>query len=235
VQRALVEAVNQRHVAWTDVDDDRLTAIRSALQAYKAVFTTSYDLLFYWAINHGGTRQFVDHLWHLPGHYFDTNDSPVWHNRTAVYWIHGALQLYRLGDRRTAKRVNVAGAALLTQFADRGVLPLYVAEGTADEKRLAIGSSDYLTFCLEALEGEDRDLVVFGQALGPPDQHLVDAVSRHPDRRVAYSVYPSGQLHVNAERARVAQALNREDIDFFDSTTHPLGTPALAVPDGPAS
>jgi hypothetical protein len=234
VRQALVATVNHHHVAWTDVEGDRLTAIHAALRQHEVVFSTSYDLLIYWAMNHGGPDEFIDHFWHLPGHHFDADDSPVWGNRTVVNWIHGALQLYRLGSDGTAKRVNVAGAALLAQFAHRGVLPLYVAEGTAEQKRLAIGSSDYLSYCLDALESEARDIVIFGQALGPSDQHLVEAIRLHPGRRVACSVFPGSQLQADADKARIAQQLQRDDIFYFDSTTHPLGLPSLAVVDASA-
>ena len=87
-----------------------------------------------------------------------------------------------------------------------------------------------MSFCLERLREDDRDLAVFGQALGPSDQHLVDAIKQHPDREVAYAVYPTTQLGVNAVRAAIEELLDRDDIAFFDSTTHPLGVPALHVP-----
>jgi hypothetical protein len=230
IQNALVEAVNSHHVAWTDVEGVRLTAIKNALRDYRAVYSTSYDLLFYWAINQGGAAiDFLDHLWHEPGHYFDAANSPVWGDRTAVYWLHGALQLYEYGIGEAAKRVNLMGAALLTQFASDGKLPLYVAEGTAQQKHAKIASSEYLTFCLESLQAEERDLVVFGQALGDSDAHLVEAIKLHPHRRLAYAIYPANQLQVDAHRAKVAQLIDRDDIQFFDSTTHALGAPELFV------
>jgi hypothetical protein len=230
IQNALVATVNHHHVPWADVEGDRLAAIKQALLSYDAVFSTSYDLLFYWAINQGGAEGFLDHLWHEPGYYFDPANSPLWGGRTAVHWIHGALQLYEYGGSQTAKRVNFMGAALLEQFASGGQLPLYVAEGAAQQKGAKIASSEYLTFCLKTLEQESRDLVIFGQALGDADRHLVDAIKLHPGRRLSYSIYPVDQLQVNAERARVTQILNDPDIQFFDSTTHPLGDPTLTVP-----
>lgn len=230
IQNALVETVNSHHVAWTDVEGARLTAIKNALRDFRAVFSTSYDLIFYWAINAGGAgADFLDHLWHEPGHYFDAANSPVWGDRTAVHWMHGALQLYEYGIGQTAKRVNLMGDALLTQFASDGKLPLYVAEGTAQQKHAKIASSEYLRFCLGSLQSEERDLVVFGQALSDSDAHLVEAIKLHPNRRLAYAIYPVSQLQVDADRAKVAQLVGRGDIQFFDSTTHALGAPDLFV------
>jgi hypothetical protein len=76
-------------------------------------------------------------------------------------------------------------------------------------------------------EDDDRPLVIFGQSLGPSDKHLVEMIKQSPDRRLAYAVYPTNQFAVNSERASIEQLLGRADIDFFDSTTHPLGDPAL--------
>ena len=230
VRHALVETVNDHHVDWLDVDGPRLTTIKQALRDHHSVFTTSYDLLFYWAMNDNGAQGFADFFWHMPDNYFDADDSPLIPNRTHVYWLHGGLHLYRTADDGTAKRVHLVGAALLDQFAAGGLLPLYVAEGAPEQKRRSIRRSDYLTFCLERFEDDDRPLVVFGQALGPSDQHLVDAIKQDPGRDVAYAIYPTTQLGVNGVRADIEELLDRDDIAFFDSTTHPLGDPALHVP-----
>ncbi|CAN0249229.1 unnamed protein product, partial [Phaeothamnion confervicola] len=229
IQNALVATVNNHHVAWTDVEGDRLAAIKAALLSYKSVFSTSYDLIFYWAVNQGGPAGFLDHLWHDADLHFDPNDSPVWGEPTVVHWIHGALHLYEFGIGQTAKRVNLPDAALLAQFASGGKLPLYVAEGTAQQKRAKIASSEYLAFCLNSLEAETRDLVIFGQALSDSDLHLVEALKLHPERRIAYAIYPVDQLQVDADRSKVAQVIGRDDIQFFDSKTHPLGDPGLFV------
>lgn len=229
VRHALIETVNDHHVAWDDVQGARLNHIKGALRTFEVVFTTSYDLVFYWAINHGGAHdEFVDHFWHNPDYHFDATNSPIGPGKTAVYWLHGALQIYRWDIDGTAKRLN-NGAALLAQFADGGLLPLYVAEGSHAQKRRAIGSSDYLSFCYDTLRTEGRDLVIFGQQLGPTDQHLVEVIAANPARQIAYAVHPSSQHDVDVIKATVAQRLNRAGVHFFDSTTHPLGDAALFV------
>lgn len=223
VRHALVATVNHHHVAWDDVQGAPLLAIKGALREYEIVFTTSYDLLFYWAMNFDGAGDFIDHFWHAPDNHFDPYDSPIWNNRTAVYWLHGGLHIHRWDVDGTAKRVN-NGAALLAQFADDGTLPLYVAEGTADQKRSAIRRSDYLTHCFETLQAEERPIVVFGQALGQSDEHIVDALKGHHAGRIAYGVHPTSQAEVNLTCASVAHRLQTETVAYFDSTTHPLGS-----------
>jgi hypothetical protein len=219
VRGVLVETVNRHHVSWSDVQD-RLTVIKTALRKFQVVYSTSYDLLFYWAINFEGPSGFADRFWG-PDHHFDSV-SDVWNNYTAVYWLHGGLHIYRTVLDSTAKRVN-EGADLLAQFAEGGHLPLYVAEGTADKKRSSIRRSDYLAYCLEALASDDRAIVVFGQALGPSDAHIVDAIRHRRGRRVAYGVYADSQAQADFVCADMTLRLLGCQVLFFDSTTHPLG------------
>jgi hypothetical protein len=227
VRQALVTAVNQHHVAWVALGAARLDAIRAALLVYEAIYTTNYDLLFYWAINHGDADPFLDHFWHA-GNSFDPADSPVWGDRRPVHWLHGGLQIYRVGTEGTAKRTNTT-QPLLEQFATDGQLPLYVAEGSADEKRRAIRRSDYLSYCFDQFRDDDRALVVFGQSLFDTDQHLVDAIRANAGRPVAYGVHRSTQEQDAFTCARIRATLAGLDVVFFDSTTHPLGDSALNV------
>jgi len=153
VRHALVETVNDHHVDWGDVEGARLIAIKAALQAFHSVFTTSYDLLFYWAMNYNGAHAFTDFFWHVPGNYFAPDDSPLIPNRTHVYWLHGGLHLYRTADDGTAKRVHLVGAALLDQFAAGGLLPLYVPKDSPSRSGARYGVR---TTCLSASSGSGR-------------------------------------------------------------------------------
>jgi hypothetical protein len=50
-------------------------------------------------------------------------------------------------------------------------------------------------------------------------------------RKVAISVFPSAGHEVVAAMAQYRAKLPDQDLVFFDSTTHPLGDPALRVTD----
>ena len=85
-----------------------------------------------------------------------------------------------------------------------------------------------------------------GHSLAPDfDQHILDALGAgekrnywivhqkkqsHIKRRVAISMraVPSG-LRIIQEKTRLMQALPKSELEFFDSTTHPLGDPTLLV------
>jgi hypothetical protein len=232
IRAALISAVHSHHVAWDEVDAKRrLRKIRRSLNGFKSVFTTSYDLLVYWAIMNAGSPPgdgFGDLFWNST-HTFDPFDTEAFGNKTLVYWLHGGLHLFRGRYGETTKRTSQSDN-LLTALASNGGIPLFVSEGTSQQKRRAIRRSDYLEHVFNTFGETEDNLVVFGQALGNEDDHLVRVVRRTHGRHVAYGVYPTTQLNVNFQRARIERILPEAKVTFFDSTTHPLGDPTLTVP-----
>ncbi len=64
VQVALGEAVRAVHPELMDFPDDTRAAVRAALREHHFVFTTSYDLILYWAAGYGETFSgFKDYFW----------------------------------------------------------------------------------------------------------------------------------------------------------------------------
>ena len=53
IQRALGQAVREVHLTRTQVPNSALDAIRAELVNFEWIFTTSYDLLLYWAMGRG--------------------------------------------------------------------------------------------------------------------------------------------------------------------------------------
>ena len=232
IRDALIEAVHDHHVEWLDVDDeDRLDTIRDALLDFDTVFSTNYDLLIYWAMMNSGDPPgagFGDLFWNHQNA-FDSLNTERFGDKTLVYWLHGGLHLYWGPAGETRKRTNT-GANLLQSFASGGRIPLFVSEGSWKQKRRAIHRSDYLEHAYRTFASTDGPLVVFGQGLGGADTHLIRAIREDPTRNIAYAIYPSSQQAVDLRQAEVSNLFPQASIEFFDSTTHPLGDPSLAVP-----
>jgi hypothetical protein len=166
---------------------------------------------------------------------FDPANCDVPVRRTPVYFLHGALHLVVMGSGTTRKLVHRNLETLLDQFGrpldgDDQVRPLLITEGSAQHKLQGIEGNDYLAHTLDQLGKCDLPLVVFGSDLSEQDQHLVEALNRNPSRPIAVSIRKEGR---NENDIRAAKALIRAGLDanplfFFDSSTHPLGLPALA-------
>lgn len=228
VKTALAGAVRGVHVARSDVPDEALRAIQDVLVRQQWVFTTSYDLLLYWAMGYNENyRGLCDCFWSAKNS-FDPANSDVWASATPVYFLHGALHLVVEGNGRTRKLRRTGLQTLLDQFGDpidgdAQARPLLVTEGAARDKLRAIEDNIYLAHALDRLRECELPIVVFGSNLGEQDQHLVDALNETPDRPVAVSMRPGNRRELRGKQAEVRGRLDAETLLFFNSQTHPLG------------
>ncbi len=198
------------------------------------VFTTSYDLLVYWAMAAGGFEPFMDHFRYRGRCEFDPVRASVPANKVPVYFLHGALHLV-VGSTGAAWKLRQTDLdSILRQFGkpikgDAGARPLLVTEGSAEDKLAAIESNAYLSHALERLRGRALPLVVFGSSLSAHDSHLAEALNENPDRPVAISMLPAPRKELLARQVDISGRLEANPLLFFDATSHPLGDPALAV------
>ncbi len=107
--------------------------------------------------------------------------------------------------------------------------PLFITEGTAQNKLASIHHSDYLSFAYREFEQHDGPLVVFGQALGDSDKHLVEAIDGWGKRPIAIGMLPSDSESIRKRKLALHQQLPKAELLFFNATTHPLGSPNLKV------
>jgi len=234
VKRALGRAVRAVHLPREDVPDEPLRRMREVLAHQQVVFTTSYDLLLYWAMGYGGTyAPFVD-LFRAEGRCaFDPDWTFVTEDQVPVYYLHGALHLLVEGTGTTVK-LTWNDRTLLEQFGepiptDPEARPLLITEGSSQDKLAAIQDNRYLEHALDRLRGWKAPLVVFGSGLSEQDDHLVAAISENPDRPVAVSMLQDNRRALVKKQSDIYYRLIAEQLIFFDASTHPLGSPELRV------
>ncbi len=239
IRDALFDTVGEVHVPWDDFPPNTHDVIATQIDRFQSVFTTSYDLSLYWShmwAQYKSTKvttNIVDLFW--AGDRFDPANCDVWSSQaTRVLYLHGGLHLWQ--DDQTGengKWTHAAGRLLDIKSkygpaSDRR--PLFVSEGTWAAKSRTIQQSSYLSFCLDELRANESPTVVFGQALADQDRHILTALNEGARRHIAISIYPTGDNEAVVEqKARLLQALRRHKVEFFDSTTHPLGVPALLI------
>lgn len=240
VRDALFNTVGDVHVPWDDFPPDTHDHIATQIDQFVSVFTTSYDLNLYWShmwAQYKSTKvttNIVDLFW--AGDRFDPTNCDVWSSKaTRVLYLHGGLHLWQ--DDQTGengKWTHASDGRLLDLKSKYGPAsdrrPLFVSEGTWSAKSRTIRQSSYLSFCLDELRTDESATVVFGQALADQDRHILTALNEGSRRRIAISMYPTGDDEaVVEEKARLLQALRGHKVEFFDSTTHPLGDPAVLI------
>jgi hypothetical protein len=233
IQQALGRAVRQVHLARTQVPAEALRAIRSSMERFEWIFTTSYDLLIYWAMGYGGSyKPFKDFFRYGGRHEFDPERAPVFAGEIPVYYLHGALHLM-VGGAGVTWKLRSSLQTILDQFGqpvpgDPQARPLLVTEGSAAEKLKAIESNDYLLHALGRLRDTALPTVVFGSRLGSQDDHLVEALSEKP-RPIAISMRRRPKPELLQRQADLWYRLKASNIYFYDAATHPLGADDLAA------
>lgn len=234
IQRALGHAIREVHVNRSGISDRTLETIRKELIRYQWIFTTSYDLIVYWAMGYGGIwKPFVDGFKYGEGRLaFDPEREVVYEDQIPVYFLHGALHLVVGSSGVTWKLRSGDVQTILDQFGgpidgDPQARPLLVTEGSAHDKLRAIEGNGYLSHALERLKELELPVVVFGSRLDKHDQHLLDALNEHPKRAVAISMRPASKRQLAPRQNDIYGRLDAETLQFFDATTHPLGASDL--------
>jgi len=234
IQRALVRAVREVHLKLGRVPPSTRKTIVDTMAQFEWVFTTSYDLLVYWAMASGGFEPFMDHFRYGGRCEFDPSRVSVPSNKVPVYFLHGALHLVVGSSGATWKLRQTDLDSILDQFGkpitgDAKARPLLVTEGSAEDKLAAIEDNAYLSHALDRLRGRDLPVVVFGSSLSEHDSHLADALSENPERPVAISMLPATRKELLAQQVEISGRVEGGPLLFFDATTHPLGDPTLVV------
>ena len=236
IQIALGSAVRNVHINRDEVPGQTRQAVKDAMADFEWVFTTNYDLLIYWAMAYGGDfTPFIDNFRWGGRCEFDPERVSVRAGEVPIFFLHGALHLVVAGDGTVFKLTRQRIRTLLDQFGqpidgDPNARPLLVTEGSARDKLEVIEGNQYLAHCLDELQNNELDTVVFGSALGAEDAHIAAALSENPRRAVAVSMLPEGtKADRLAKQMDIYGRVEVEELIFFDATTHPLGAANLRV------
>lgn len=233
IKEALINTVHAVHIPWRLVVPSTLATINQELGRYRTVFTTNYDLLNYWAIQHQPDA--ITDLFQGAEPGFDLSATAT--DKTRLLYLHGGLHLVRNQDGTARKLMSTEGT-LLGSFAINNTIktlddvPLFVNEGPSADKLKTIRSSDYLSFCYDQLLGHAEGLCVFGHALGEQDSHIIHALRQAKPKMVAISIYPRSKAFIQHQKRHYAKVFEGtgSELRFFDSKTHALGSPKLTVP-----
>lgn len=186
--------------------------------------------MLYWSAGYGESFDgFTDFFYCNERLEFDSAHTTLGCDTTRLIYLHGALHLL-VDQNGVARKRRSHAATLLEQFGtpptDPLTRPLLVAEGTAQEKARTIRGNNYLSFGLSQLRESQRGLVIFSLSLRDEDAHLASALNTHA-RPIAIAIRPRAKNANRRRQAHIRQLLDTDQIYFFNSTTHPLGNPAL--------
>lgn len=224
---SLINTVRAVHPCHADVADQFL-AIYSFLKSFETIVSLNYDLIVYWVMMFG---QGIE-----DGHVFkDCIISSRFRNEwqelrnpigreqrcSLVFYPHGNLMLARdkVEDERkiTANDQRLLDG-VLQHWENRHYVPLFVSEGTSEQKVKSIRGSNYLnTVYREVLTSLSENVVLYGWGLGAQDIHILKKMAKSNIRRVAVSVFQEDQVFCNRAYETLTSELgNNVEIEFFN-------------------
>jgi hypothetical protein len=221
-----------------EISDEAYARVRTFVDRHKNVYTANYDLLLYWSLMQevgptGSRSRVSDDGFRDPGY---EAEYVTWDyldpHAQSIFYLHGALHLFRAGSELRKVTWVRTGEALIDQIRASlaaGYFPLYVAEGTSGEKLAQIQTSDYLSRGLRSLAGIGGGLMCYGLSLAENDSHIADAIVRSKAKRLAVSIYGDPNDKRNADTIRSANRLSADRssmspanpllVAFYDAST----------------
>lgn len=191
------------------------------------IFTLNYDLLLYWTLMHEdmpfGERL---NLQINDGFGNDENDPNadyvVWQGETGahtarIHFLHGALHLFDSGSelkkytwiRKEVRLVEQARSAI-----DANAYPLFVAEGSSEQKKNKIRHNAYLyqgfkQLTRNALEPKPC-FFIFGHSLAESDDHILTRLARGHFPKLYVGIFGDAKSEINRLIIRRASSLTAQ-------------------------
>jgi uncharacterized protein DUF4917 len=199
VREALAQAIRQSHARYDEVVG-ALPSIAGFMQPFSIVVSLNYDLLIYWALlaaNRELGNWFKDCFLH-------GNFEPDWERflspydapgATLVFYPHGNLSLATDLDGSEFKvcredEQQPLLERILERWDEGDVVPLFVSEGSRNQKENAIRRSEYLSIVYNTvLPFLGPSAVVAGWSMGDQDHHILRQLGKSKITRLAFSVY----------------------------------------------
>lgn len=238
LREVLVGAVANSHPDRPhDIQSSEYLKCREFLRGYTSVNTVNYDLLLYWALMQdelGDQKIPCDDGFRKPADdpeadyvSWDPDNSKA----QTVRYLHGALHLFDTGPEMKKFTWNNTQVPLIEQIRaalQQEFYPVFVSEGTSDEKVDRIRHNDYLSKMYRSFTEIQNALVVFGHSLDGSDDHIFsDRIGRHgKTNRLYVSVFGDPNSATNKGIIRRATGLSRLrpirrplEVKFFDAAS----------------
>lgn len=207
---------------------------KTFIKEYDSIFTLNYDLLLTWVI-----LKLQDDINYKNRSRLRVNDGfgrPI-SNLTfiennleqTIYYLHGALHIFDEGFYINKITSKYGDKSLIQQIRDNifydNKYPLFVSEGTWQNKLLKIKKNIYLNHCYNSLKNlgfytnvQDNDsLVIFGTLLKSNDNHILEAIKQNNIKNIYIGV--SSYYKIQEECSHIFKELKNKNLYFYDYNT----------------
>jgi hypothetical protein len=216
LKEVLVNTVADSHPEHpNELTEKEYAACRRFLDHFDTIYTMNYDLLLYWAQMH--TKQGQDPS-SDDGFRKSEDDYEsayvVWESHQShgqnCWFLHGALHVFDSGTQIQKYTWINTGIRLIEQIRDalsRDLYPLFVAEGTSEEKLTRIKHSDYLAKAYRSFSEIKGCLFIYGHSLADNDAHFLKRIEKGKLQHIFVGVYGSPKSNENKRIIARANAM----------------------------
>jgi hypothetical protein len=216
IREALIRAIHTVHPEVRfDIPQEQLENCANFLNHFRGIYTLNYDLLLYWTILNSEELRFRDGfgLGEASGG-FRTFATDAY---CSVYYLHGALHLFLNQQKETKKRI-LTGTTIISDIENtvrsQRRLPLFISEGTTNQKLAKINSVPYLHHAQKKLKELTGSVFVFGHSVHDNDAHIYKSIFSSNISKIVMCVH-NPQENLEGIEDRLAQyARRRDDIEI---------------------
>lgn len=244
VKHALLETVKGVHPSYDAVDKKKLLNIGRFTTHFTNVFSLNYDLTLHWALDASKNEHslyFSDGFTHVVNrkkntslkrgikqYSFDQKRFNATNINTRILYPHGNLSLYKAKSKTESRLVGQTDGLLaaLTRYWNYSGAPLFISEGTSENKVQAIRASKYLSMVFdEYLPREKSNITIIGWGMGKQDTHILEKLKDSKCKKYAVGVYKGKRANKTIEKeiTHFTEALepfiNLNMVTFFDSSS----------------
>lgn len=233
VRDCLINTVQRIHPEHSEIKNQFL-AIINFLGSFETVFSLNYDLTLYWVMmcakdldnNHMFKDCMINGEFKSDWQGLRKSVNHRFKKTSLVFYPHGSLVLARNINEEEVKLVSHEDddllESILKHWRSSKYIPLFVSEGTSDQKLTAIKNSHYLSIVYrEVIPSIGDNLTIFGWGFGEEDTHILKKLKDSGVKKIAVSVYKNDQPYCH----RVSQMIhthirNNIEVIFFDSESN---------------
>ena len=194
LKKYLVDVITNNHPdKITEISDDEFFNSSSFIKNFEKVYTLNYDLLLYWSCiklqSFIQEEQIKDSILDISDGFYDpheqTTNYVVFGNDGAsqnIYFLHGGLHIFDKKSeiiKNTFSRTDKSLKEQTLENLNKDIYPIFVSEGTSEQKKAKIIHNAYLNHCYKSLSSigtKNSSLVIFGTLLKRNDTHIRKAI-----------------------------------------------------------
>lgn len=235
LRELLVQTIAASHPAWPgEITEQEYKNCREFIANFNNIYTFNYDLLLYWAQMHTeeGEDPNSDDGFRKQEDNYDAGYvvwEPSQSHEQNMYFLHGALHVFDAGTEIQKYTWVNTGVRLVDQIRDalsKDFFPLFVSEGTSNEKLERIRHNDYLAKAYRSFSEITGALFIYGHSLAENDEHYLKRIEKGKVSSVYVGIYgdPNGdsnkQIISRANKLISGRAPSRPlQVQFFNAAT----------------